>query len=784
MSKAIEGAAMLGAAVGMGVLAFYNPALLASPMFLKLWSAMVIGGIGLETAAIGQALTANRGMTISTRQSAAYRQIIYGERRVGGVEVYRSTTGSHHDQFNYVIVLAGHVCDSIVGLYLDGRKVYFQGSGVGWTVRNGVGFGGNPDNNSHTGPGGNTYNFGGKVYCEARWGDQAVGDVIGGLTANDPIWSASGGRSPYLGGCTYVYLKVQYDTNLFPGEPEIQFTVRGKNDILDPRTGTRKFTNNWALCVADVLENSLFGLGDLGGVNVAQLIAAANVCDEQVPIGIGGTESRYTCNWAFDSGVAPGDQLSTMMPAAAGRLSYIGGEWYIWPAYWQGPSYVFDKRALTGPVQWNPNRSARDLINRVSGTYIAASYPYNTVGNLYDSNGYYDGTMANTFPFGFQPASYPQYAADVRHGYAADQYLTEDLGIERPFDLSHSCVLSITQAQRVAKITLLRNRAQGSGSLHMNLAAWGMQEADVFQMTFPELGWTNKVLEVVKPTLSLEEGSGEDEPPSLQLSFDVQETQASIYDWSVVEELTVYDVPAAPQTTLTPAPPTNMSLTSGASTAVIQPDGTVLPRIRVEWDTPLDILTKQIQIQYRKSGDAQWISAVPVDVLLNFAFINDIVAGDQYDVRIRSARANGAVSAWLEIDLYTVSITSSSVVTAGNIGSTDLLPNVARNTANNAHIQTGTYTPGPDGAPGVYELEIFGPGGEGTDWTFWQGASTRMFSAGTILNVPASSVLDIKNVTVVVNTLDFGSYSWFTILTQALNDAYVIVGTIQMPTGS
>ncbi len=52
-------------------------------------------------------LTSNRGMNITTRQSAAYRQIIsMGSSRVGGVEIYRSTTGAQHDQFNYVIVLA------------------------------------------------------------------------------------------------------------------------------------------------------------------------------------------------------------------------------------------------------------------------------------------------------------------------------------------------------------------------------------------------------------------------------------------------------------------------------------------------------------------------------------------------------------------------------------------------------------------------------------------------------------------------------------------------------
>jgi len=145
MSKAIQGAALLAGAVGMGVAAFLDPALVASPLFDKVWASLIIGGISMEAAAIAGALTSNRGMGITTRQAAALRQIIYGEQRVGGVEIYRSTTGSSHDQFNYIIVLAGHEIDSIVNLYLDGRQVYWHGSGPGYTVRNGVGFGGIAD---------------------------------------------------------------------------------------------------------------------------------------------------------------------------------------------------------------------------------------------------------------------------------------------------------------------------------------------------------------------------------------------------------------------------------------------------------------------------------------------------------------------------------------------------------------------------------------------------------------------------------------------------------------
>ena len=159
MSQAIKGAAMLAGAVGMGVAAFFDPALIASPFFDKMMASLVIGGISMEAGALASSLMTHRGVGITTRQTAAYRQIIYGEQRVPGVIIYESTTGSHHDQYNYIIVLAGHEVDSIVNLYLDGRQVFWQGSGPGWGVRNGVGFGGAAGGGTKIGPGGAHYNF-------------------------------------------------------------------------------------------------------------------------------------------------------------------------------------------------------------------------------------------------------------------------------------------------------------------------------------------------------------------------------------------------------------------------------------------------------------------------------------------------------------------------------------------------------------------------------------------------------------------------------------------------
>lgn len=718
MSKAIQGAAMLAGsaallATGVGAFGVAAATWFNSGMFAThLMEGLALAGISTEAGAIADALSQNRGMNITSRQPASFRQVIVGEQRVGGVTIYRSTTGSTHRQYNFVIVLAGHECDSILNLYLDGRRVFWDEGSVGHTVRNGVHFGGEAAGGDHTGPNGQTYNFGGLVYCEAKYGDQAEGDVIGGLTANDPTWAASADGSPWVGGCTYVYLKVRYDEGQFTGEPEIRFSVRGKNNILDPRTGLRGYTNNWALLVADQIADTEFGLGCdeeevyEGGAG-EQLIAAANVCDELVPLAVGGSEPRYLFNWHWDTSTSPGDVLQNMMSAAAGRISRIGGEWYIWPAYWQGPSAQFDKSALTGGFSWNPERPLRDRYNRVTGTYTAPNYPYNTGGNLYDSYGWYDGSTPNTFPFAFQTTSYPMYAADARHGYAVDQFLIEDTVNEGVYDsgttyakgdvvmvdgaffrakvnapsgapsdsnpdwlayagnllpkeISNPGVLSIAQAQRVAKIYLLRNRHQGNGMLPMNLAAYGMQAADVMEFTLPEMGWTSKLLEIAGSRLKQDEQNG---AIAITTEFDVQETSGTIYEWDPSEELTVYDVPAA--TFGTPAaidPPTDMSLTSGAATAVTQPDGSVLPRVKVEWTAPQDARVRYVQVRHQLSTDTAWTDDGLVDVANLQALIAGVIAGETYNFAIRSAAADGRKSAWVEIDGYTVSLTVSSLL--------------------------------------------------------------------------------------------------------------------------
>jgi len=257
----------------------------------------------------------------------------------------------------------------------------------------------------------------------------------------------------------------------------------------------------------------------------------------------------------------------------------------------------------------------------------------------------------------------------VLHGFSSNQFLEEDGGIVLPTELTLRGVISVVQAQRLASLELLNNRQQGSGVFPMSLTAWQMQPLDVMEFTFPTMGWSNKYLEVEKIQLVAEpskSASGEDDAISLSCLVSVVETDPSEYEWSETEELTPEDVPAiANQIPNTPAAPTEMTVTSSAGTAIIQPGGAVTPRALVSWNAPLDISVTEVQIQYQLVGASTWLSSGTVDVGLFEAFVTGVIAGSYYNFQIRSLRPSGTYSPWVQVLNAMISVTLPVTVTTG-----------------------------------------------------------------------------------------------------------------------
>ncbi len=248
-----------------------------------------------------------------------------------------------------------------------------------------------------------------------------------------------------------------------------------------------------------------------------------------------------------------------------------------------------------------------------------------------------------------------------------------------PREIAQKCLLSISQAQRVAKIIMLRTRQQGSGTLVMSAAALQLQPVDVIEFNLPALSWTNKLLEVAGNTgqkfkIRFAEppgAEGGDSAPALFVEVPVNETDPSVYEWDpYFEELNPYDIPAVGGGVgrYIVAPPTSVVATSDLSTGLVQPNGTVIPRIELTWTEPADVFVQtggSIEIQMCAHSSAAWQDVLLLGGQSTVAFLGNVVSGNSYDLRIRSVRSTGATSVWVEID---------NVVCGFALGATGLNP--------------------------------------------------------------------------------------------------------------
>jgi hypothetical protein len=264
-------------------------------------------------------------------------------------------------------------------------------------------------------------------------------------------------------------------------------------------------------------------------------------------------------------------------------------------------------------------------------------------GNLYDKNGFYDGTQANTFNLAWQATDYPYFGEDVEHGYASDQWLAEDGGAVHYLDLNQQACISVATSQRAgAKIELLRNRLQGSGTFSMALDAYQMQPTDCMQFNLPLYGWANKLLEVTSVKLAI--GGGQGPAPSIQVQVEVQETDPSIYEWSITDEQTITSVPAL---TLIPPfvvdAPTGLTLSHQSVTFGVGASGS---GILVSWTPSDDGFVTSTSIQYQVAGATQWTSAGSVPQQNSQSGIAPLGSGT-YTVEVAAVRSNGATSAWV-----------------------------------------------------------------------------------------------------------------------------------------
>jgi hypothetical protein len=417
-----------------------------------------------------------------------------------------------------------------------------------------------------------------------------------------PDWTAA----HRLRGITYTVLSLWWNPDIFPGGlPNYTGRLRGRR-LYDPRSGLTAWSDNWALCVADYLADSRYGMRApyASAHDTAQLVAAANICDEAIALASGGSERRFTCNGVLSSSPRRRENLEVLLSAGAGRAVKVGGLWRVLPAAYTTPTVTLTERDLRGALRVNPLLPVQDLANGIKGVYTS---PANA----------------------WQPADFPALASATFAAQDGGERIWRD--IDLPFTTSGAT------AQRIAKIELLRTRQQITVSAACRLSAYRLRAGDFVYLTLARYGWVAKPFEVVESAASFEAGN-------IGVDLLLRATAATVFAWSSSEEQAADPAPntglADPFVVAAPGVP-------AVAESLYETSGSVgvRTRVRATWAASSDGQAAVYELQWQQPGAERWASS---GELRSLGYDIDDLAAGVYDFRVRARSAIGHPSLWAQ----------------------------------------------------------------------------------------------------------------------------------------
>lgn len=592
----------------------------------------------------------DQGTNITTREALAPRRIVYGKTRLGGTVAFIGAS-NNNSLLHMIIVFCEGPIDAFETIYFNDVPVTVEGGLV------------------TTAP----YGVNGLYYA-------ALDTFLG--TETQPVESAMLTYFPgqwteqhRLRGCAYMYVRLQWDTNVFStGLPNVSAVIRGQK-VYDPRTGTTAWSNNAALCIRDYLLRP-FNMGGVGAspdeIDEDNFVTQANICDELVTLGTGGTERRYTLNGVLqmDSANSPQTTLEAMLTSCAGMMPWTGGVFYLLVGAWRTPTATITDDVLIGPLKVQPRRALREQFNAIKGSFVNPAARY-------------------------EGADYPAITSTV--------FEEEDGGVQifREFTLEYT--QSAAMAQRIAKIELYRSREPISIQAVCNLYAYQIAVGDVVNFTHPRYGWENKAFEVTSWRWTV---ATTDSAPSLAIELSLRETSAAVYDWNATEEQLLAAAPATSLPNWTNVGGIlSLTLAAGSTELILAGDGTIVARIKASWTASVDAFVTQYEVRWRKNTDPTF--GVSVKLGRDEApvyYISPVTEGDIYVVEVRALSLIGATSDWVSGTVLVVGKTDkpadiTEVRVSNGVLSWDY-PNPPADLGGfQVRYQTGTYAFWPSGTP-------------------------------------------------------------------------------------
>jgi len=511
------------------------------------------------------------GILVNRIAGIAPQDFIYGEVRKGGVVTFYEATGDENIYLHQIICLAGHELNSIGNIYIDDQVATFSGNFV-----------------TTAGSGSEQVNWDSKIRVKKYDGSQT--------TADSDLLSETSATSSFKGlGIAYLYVRYEYDQDVFVnGLPTVTAVLQGKK-VYDPRTSSTGYSSNAALCIRDFLSSS-YGLTD-SAIDDVSFSAAANECDENVTLNGGGTEKRYALNGIVQANRSVGDVLGDMVTACAGTLFWGSGYWKLKAGAYSSPVKTLTLDDLRSPIALDTRITMRDNFNTVRGTFVDASQ-------------------------GWISADYP--------GVTGAAFVTEDNGEQALLDLQLPFTTSSATAQRLAKLTLFRGREQMTFSADFSLDALDVEVGDIIGITNARYGFNAKEFEVVGWKFSSNQDAGD-----LRVNLTLRETSAAAFNWNAEETAITSNNTTLPSLSSGTAV-TGLSVSDGGSS--VQTDGTIVNGLLASWTAPTNSFVSSYEIEWGQTSSANRTTFVSDTTS---ALLSPVVDGVSYTVRVRSVSVSG-----------------------------------------------------------------------------------------------------------------------------------------------
>ena len=460
-------------------------------MLISMGAAALLTGISQQFLGAKIPKTQLSRLNVSLDPSTP-RKVVFGTTAMPLDLRYHESSGTDQEYVDYIIAVAAHKVASITEIWFEEKQA--------WTLAGGV-----------------TGTYSGYLTVAVRTEG----------TAGNYISINGGGKwgsSRRLTGCAYLHLRIKRtgvdkkaESPLVGGLPSRVTVIGDGAPLYDPRkdstvpggSGTHRATDQstWgAYTNADDTDNPALQLlwwmlgWEINGklsvgcgipynrIDMASFITAANICDENVTLAIGGTQKRYRTSGTASDSDDRSDIINNLLISMNGTLRDNGGKLTVTAMKNDLADYVltFNENDMYGEFDWQQTRGLTENYNIVRGRYVDPS-----------SNSLY------------QMVDYPEI------GFAAPD------GIERVMSVDLPYVEDGRRAQRIAKQVLQRNQYRGMFSTTFSAKALGCQVGDIVRVSLETLGWSNKLFRVVSQEIRFDG----------QVPMALIEENAAIYAW-------------------------------------------------------------------------------------------------------------------------------------------------------------------------------------------------------------------------------------------------------------